>query len=341
MTKIRCSTVWLIFTIGCSFCSVARADYQDCLLQALSLADDNTLVADIRAQCSAQKPEVAPERTRIEQRFLENKGVITERLMAESKSKYDPYVITPHKPNYLLPVYSTSQIHRFPYAENAGLGENLNDLEAKFQLSVKVPLNTDTIFTTGDALYFGFTLSALWQIYSDNISKPFRETNYTPEVFYLAPTEWQPFGGNTGFFIGAEHQSNGRSQGLSRSWNRLYAGLLFEYDRFAMAIKPWYRLPESEKTDPSDPKGDDNPDIDDYMGHFELTALYNLGEYDITFTGRQNFATHKGAAKIDVTFPLWGRLKGIGTFFTGYGDSLIDYNHNQTRVGVGVSLTTF
>jgi len=36
-------------------------------------------------------------------------------------------------------------------------------------------------------LYFGFTAMSFWQVYNDAVSKPFRETNYEPEVFY----SWQ------------------------------------------------------------------------------------------------------------------------------------------------------
>ena len=58
--------------------------------------------------------------------------------------------------------------------------------------------------------------------------KAVQETNYQPEIFYLAPFNWHPFDGNTGFIVGFEHQSNGRGLELSLSWNRLYGHFLFE-----------------------------------------------------------------------------------------------------------------
>jgi phospholipase A1 len=132
----------------------------------------------------------------------------------------------------------------------------------------------------------------------------------------------------------------GRAQLLSRAWNRVYVNYLYEKRNFAFSFRPWYRIPESEKTSPTSGKGDDNPDILDYMGHFDLDMVYKLSKYfEFSFKSRKNFATHNGFVEIGVTFPLWGKLKGYAQFSSGYGESLIDYNVNQKRFGIGVALT--
>lgn len=88
------------------------------------------------------------------------------------------------------------------------------------------------------------------------------------------PMKWQILNGNTALVIGIEHESNGRTQALSRSWNRVYVNFLYEHSNFALSFKPWVRLSEDEKRFDLDPRGDDNPDIEDYMGHYELNMAY-------------------------------------------------------------------
>lgn len=176
--------------------------------------------------------------------------------------------------NYILPILSTDRINKDAYTSLEGYDEGLEDIEAKFQLSLKTPLNEDSLFMDGDGVYAAFTIEAWWQVYAESLSRPFRETNYQPELFYLTPLPWHPLGGNSGLMVGIEHQSNGRGGELSRSWNRIYTNFLYEKGNFALNVKPWWRIPEDEKESPDDADGDDNPDIDDYMGHFQLGIMY-------------------------------------------------------------------
>lgn len=45
-----------------------------------------------------------------------------------------------------------------------------------------------------------------------------------------------------------------------------------------------------------------------------------------------------GALRLSWAFPIHGKLRGYFEVFHGYGESLIDYNHRATYVGLGVSL---
>ncbi|GAA5143817.1 phospholipase A [Thalassotalea piscium] len=319
---------------------VKQNPLRSCVMERFENARGDLTLKELRVLCNKDL-QFKDELTKIS--VQQNKdiklGVISRRILTEKETEFNPYVITPHKINYILPAYSTSAINIRAYDSIESYEDNLSDVEAHFQLSFKVPLNHRKLLIPGDGLYLGFTLKAWWQIYSRNISKPFRETNYKPELFYLAPLDWHPFGGNTGFTVGIEHESNGKSKEYSRSWNRIFGSFLFEKDQFALSFKPWIRLAEDKKRYPLDPSGDDNPDIEDYLGKFELGMVYKWDSIEFSVLGRQNFKTKYGAAELGITFPLWGKLRGYATAFTGYGDSLIDYNYRQTRFGLGVALT--
>jgi phospholipase A1/A2 len=269
------------------------------------------------------------------------KGRLAKRILNERSTELNPFVITPHKQSYILPITVSDNFNRDPYDFNDNYQKEMEHFEAKYQISFKVPLRTSSLFLTGDGLYFAMTIQAWWQLYADEISKPFRETNYTPEIFYVLPLPWQPFDGNMATSIHFEHQSNGQTQLLSRSWNRIHLSMVYERDDFALAFKPWYRVPENAKTDPLEPRGDDNPDIEDYLGHYELIGAYAFNdEHKVSMNLRKNWGTGNGSLELNYTFPFPGstRLVGMLQYFTGYGESMIDYNHKQQKLGFGIAV---
>jgi len=140
--------------------------------------------------------------------------------------------------------------------------------------------------------------------------------------------------------IGFSHQSNGQTGTLSRSWNRIYANFVWEKNRFVFSLKPWWRIPEDEKENRLQAEGDDNPDIERYLGHFEFTTSYRRKDQEFSLKLRNNLrSSNKGAVQLDYTFPLWRGIRGFAQYFNGYGESLIDYNANVERFGVGILLS--
>jgi phospholipase A1 len=150
-------------------------------------------------------------------------------------------------------------------------------------------------------------------------------------------TNWNFFGlKNTWNSLGINHQSNGQSSDLSRSWNRVYGSFVFEYGDLGLTLTPWYRLPESAGDD-------DNPDITDYLGHYEVGATYKWDDHTFSLMTRNALESdfHRGSLQASWSFPLgdWPYLRGYVQYFNGYGESLIDYDQYVNRVGVGLSLS--
>lgn len=302
---------------------------RDCMHQSIEDADVTLTIGELEENCRIQLGEI-PE---------PEYSAARERMAMEQRTKWNPFVITPHNANYILPYSYVDEPNQAPY-DTVYPGEKIDNAEAKLQISLKVPINEDDLLVENDAIYFAFTLKAFWQVYNHDISAPFRETNYRPEIYYLMPITSNLVEADTALAIGVEHESNGRSQILSRSWNRVFLNYYYARDNYLISFRPWYRIPEDEKEDPSDGKGDDNPDINKYMGYFELMGTWEQNDYEFSLMIRNNLnKPNFGAVQLDASFPIWGRLRGVIQYFNGYGESLIDYNHRNERLGVGILLT--
>ncbi|MCX7219114.1 MAG: phospholipase A [Burkholderiales bacterium] len=130
------------------------------------------------------------------------------------------------------------------------------------------------------------------------------------------------------------HQSNGRAQPLSRSWNRVIAEIGMEKGDWSLSLRPWWRIKEAAADD-------DNPGIENYIGRGELLITRAMGHHVLTLRGRHSLkggAESRGSAQLDWAFPIGSGVHGYLQLFTGYGESMIDYNIKQTKLGVGISL---
>ena len=267
-----------------------------------------------------------------------NTSLLDKRWELSQDSKLGTWNIRANQPVYLLPAFWTTKKNEFPHSSNpnntVNEDQNLKSMEAKFQISLKTKAWENIIGNNGD-LWVGYTQSSRWQVYNSEESRPFRETNYEPEASLIFRTNYNILGLN-GRLLGVtvNHQSNGRSDPLSRSWNRVMLNLGFEKDNFALMVRPWYRMEE-------DFKDDNNPDIKNYVGRGDMTAFYRWKENDFSLMLRHSLKggdDSHGAVQFDWAFPIKGKLRGNFQIFDGYGESLIDYNHRATYVGLGVSL---
>lgn len=267
-----------------------------------------------------------------------NLSLLDSRWELSQESKLGTWNIRSYQPVYLMPGFWTSKKNEFPQSENpentVKEDQNLTSTEAKFQLSLKTKAVENILSDNGD-LWLGYTQSSRWQVYNSEESRPFRETNYEPEASLIFRTNYDLLGLNWRMLgLTINHQSNGRSDPLSRSWNRVMLNLGFEKDNFALMVRPWYRFEEKREDD-------NNPEIKNYIGRGDMTAFYRYKEHDFSLMLRHTLKggdENRGAVQFDWSFPISGRLRGQFQLFDGYGESLIDYNHRATYVGLGVSL---
>lgn len=255
------------------------------------------------------------------------------RMTFEKISDYNPFVVLPYKPTYLLPITYNASPNNTPSRKLTG--EDMQYAEIKFQLSLKVVM-VPNLFKDNGQLAFAYTQQSYWQAYQFQRSSPFRETNHEAELMlsFFNNVDLMVMK-NRMITLGLLHHSNGRAGEFSRSWNRLYVNFIFEQRNLVISIKPWYRIPDEEKRD-------ENPDIEKFYGYGEVLAHYQMSEYSIGLLLRNNFRPrNKGAIQLSWTFPLYNKVNGYFQYFNGYGESLIDYNDSINRIGLGIMLTNW
>lgn len=264
--------------------------------------------------------------------------VLDEREAAEQLLKDVPFALYQHNPNYILPFsYATNPN---PDGQTDLNNRNISNSEAKFQISVKVPIYSFGDTATG--FYFGFTTKSFWQVYTSEASKPFRETNYEPELMYRWQTDYRLLGIKfNAFQVSLNHESNGQSGLNSRSWNRVLFSTVFSSPKNAYYIETWWRIPEDTKVDINDPTGDDNPDIHDFVGRMEVGNVWQIAPNHKLLTRWRNnldYDNNRGSITLNYTYSFTERYDLLIQYFNGYGESLIEYNRHQSRVGIGIQL---
>lgn len=327
---------------------IARRAAAQQLAEAAALQPDNVGNADTtRARIShwlasfrgGDSSEVVPLEDPVAALANAGRGSLLDRRWELAKdSKFGEFNLRSYKPVYALPIFWTNKTNPLPTSGNPNNTvtdwHNVQPVEGKFQLSFKTKIVENIFGDTGD-LWGAYTQTSRWQMFNSVESRPFRETNYEPELMLVFRNRYH-LGEWSGRMaaIGINHQSNGQDDPQSRSWNRIVGTVGLDRDNWALVIRPWWRIPEGKRED-------NNPHIEDYMGRADAMLVWRNGEHEVSTLVRHSLRSGdraRGALQVDWAFPLGGPLRGRVQLFSGYGESLIDYNHKSTYVGLGISL---
>lgn len=214
-------------------------------------------------------------------------------------------------------------------------------MDARFQYSFKYQLFDElgpvaqAVPWLGD-MFIGYTQTSLWDLGSD--SAPFRDTSYRPSIFWQktnAGEGWRPESWRVGF----EHESNGKEAEDSRSLNYFFVRPEWRYRhdaRHTLAVAPKFYIYVDKH---------ENDDIEDYRGVTDLNIRYGDDDGLLLSTILRMGWEGKGSAQADITWPfkkpVFGKVGGFfhTQIFTGYGQTLLDYNENaDTQLRFGISL---
>lgn len=262
---------------------------------------------------------------------------LSEAWELDSIDKQGTFRLVSYRPIYFAAARWSSKKNTEPFTESGEFKSKdkniFNNIETKFQISFKTKLIQGLLFGTGD-LWVGYTQKAHWQVYNKTLSRAFRELNYEPEIIFNFPTEIPLLNGKIrtlGLIF--NHQSNGKDVPTSRSWNRIILNIGYEYKNWIINFRPWYRMPDDE---------DENFGITRYVGDAELEVGTHFGKHEFYTIINHSFSTfEKGNIQLNYVFPIHGHLRGHAQIFQGYGETLIDYNIQQTTIGIGVSFANW
>jgi len=216
--------------------------------------------------------------------------------------------------------------------------------QSKFQFSFKYRLfNKEGAWAKSlpwiSDFYLAYSQLAIWDLSSD--SKPFEDTSYMPEMFYLHPKInlnsdlFSAFGIQGGY----QHYSNGKGGDDSRSTNWLYLKPIIW-----MPLAGPYQLILKPKIFTYLRNDDDtNPDLSDFIGYFDLQA--EIVNPDGLALNTHLWWGKKGATvQLDLTYPMTRLLtKSLNLYlqaqyFGGYAETLINYNERNNAFRLGVAI---
>lgn len=239
--------------------------------------------------------------------------------------KSSPYHLAFFNPNYVLPFYYTQSPYESVYRGNTPDNQRVESDEFKAQLSFQFPLWYH-LFGTKTSLIAAYTQLMYWQFYSK--SQYFREINYEPELFFDTPLskDWS-------VHTGIVHQSNGRGGSLERSWNRAYADFIYQTPHWYVSLKPWLLIFKAESTDLH------NPHIRRYLGDGRVVVAYKVHNVVLSLMLRNELESgfHRGAEAVTLSVPMVHKIRAFVQVFSGYGQSLIEYDHYTNAIGIGIS----
>lgn len=351
---------YLLFSSNATWSANMPSTIEQALIQCKTQFSDNTQTEarlacydaiDVSAEMgvvSNQSSVSEAKQDHIECNNAKGCGFLDRKWRLSSSESHDIADLETHRLNYLTITNTTSPNQTATTPKfTTPLDRDLDNKDLKFQFSIKTELMRSIPFVRElprvetSRIWAAYTQQSYWQVFDSEDSRPMREHNFAPELILSLGLDNRENGERVFYRprmlnIGVIHESNGRSQPISRSWNRVYLETGWELsDNISLNVRPWWRIPETSGND-------DNPDISRYLGYGDLNLHWDdmLKHLDANFLLRNNLRSdNKGYAKLDLQYQPFDQenLKLHLMLSSGYGDSLVDYNHSQTVLGIGLS----
>jgi len=249
----------------------------------------------------------------------------------------DDFGLKPYHANYLLPFGIANK----KYTSHLPDVVSYENKEAEIQVSLKLQV-AHNLFGLDEKYYLAYTQQAFWQIYIN--SSPFRESLYNPEGFVVFPiSDRESMFHMRSLKIAVAHKSNGQPNttdipefngfNLSKSINYFYTTLRLQHETLITDLTLMAPFPGSSNLS-------DNPDLMKYLGYTKVKFSYFYNKNMYTLMVRGNIDGMRGAVEATYSYPIRKHKSYLYVkLFSGYVESLIDYNQNITKFSIGVSFS--
>lgn len=247
------------------------------------------------------------------------------------------FSLTLHAEEKLPPVYQSmlgdQPQSKFSFHKPMYVVGGENDLKLqfsfKYRLTQKLPV------------FFAYTQLMFWDIYKQ--SKPFRDINYHPEVFYrLIEKDDRSF---RTLDIGYIHSSNGKDQMESRSLDRFFlrANYHTSFGRHLLDFTLMaYHITNEDST---------NENIRDNIGYWELLVMFsnilihdeqNLDLELRLFAGEEGYDLDRGGVMAGLIYNFGSKNFNPSLYvqyYRGYAENLLEYDQKSEEYRAGLKLT--
>lgn len=223
-----------------------------------------------------------------------------------------------YKDNYFI--FGSAVNHR-PTRENTNV---------KFQISIAQRL-TKSVLPFGTYLYLFYTQKCFWNVLEN--SMPMTDLNFNPGIGLSKPLfVHDNFIGKLTMMV--EHESNGRDNEESRSWNKVsFAANIMIDPNLMVHGKFWIPIID----------GVNNKDILRYSGIYQigLQTMSNNKKFNgsVTLVKREGWNFNYNTV-VELSMRMWGKANQFLflQFYNGYGEGLLDYNKFRSQVRVGLQI---
>ena len=226
------------------------------------------------------------------------------------------------------PFFGLYKDNYFIVGTSLGHVPNQYNSDVKFQISLGIRLTNNTL-PGGTYLFLMYTQKAFWNVFENSL--PMHDINFNPGIGLSRPFFMNDrYIGKATFMV--EHESNGKAETASRSWNKISLGGSVLINEWLMVhSKFWIPIVD----------GENNKDILRYSGIWQTGFVaytpnkkVSLG---VTLVKRRGWNLNFNTI-VDFIWRVSDKtnLNLLMQYYNGYGENMIDYNQFHSRLRVGI-----